>query len=195
MLLQRSVCDSAPVSVARTAAVRVSELSGDCYVSGKRVTGDGAGPLQPRSAPGAERGKEGGMKWERFQLSCAHFVAEKPARKMSCSLPRWLQTFPRCLVKKNSNSARRKHLKQKRLFLSKRYPAELTYASSLPLCNLPTIHNTIKCTEEQCVYTFPLGVQQSSYHLDTARGNFLCGSADAVFRRRSGPVIESLRSC
>lgn len=80
-------------------------------------------------------------------------------------------------------------------FLSKRYPAELTYASSLPLCNLPTIHNTIKCTEEQCVYTFPLGVQQSSYHLDTARGNFLCGSADAVFRRRSGPVIESLRSC
>lgn len=64
MLLQRSHCDSAPVSVARTAAVRVSDLSGDCYVSGKRVTGDRAGPLQPASRPGAERGKEGGMKWE-----------------------------------------------------------------------------------------------------------------------------------
>lgn len=117
MLLQHSHCDSAPMSVARTAVVRVLELSGDCYVSGKRVTGDGAGPLQPASAPRAVRGKEGGMKWEWFQLSCAHFIAGKPARKMSCSLPRWLQTFLRCLVKKNSNSAQlRKHLKQKLLF-------------------------------------------------------------------------------
>lgn len=62
MFLQHFRCDSAARSLAKAVAVQISKLSEGYYARGGRVTGVGAGPLQPALQPGGGRGEEGGMK-------------------------------------------------------------------------------------------------------------------------------------
>lgn len=57
ILLQNFHCDSASQLVAKAVVVQMFKLSRYYYVRGKRVTREGAGPLQAASRPGSERGK------------------------------------------------------------------------------------------------------------------------------------------
>lgn len=61
----------------------------------------------------------------------------------------------------------------------------------------PANNSQRRSVGELCVRacTRALSPESSGYHLDAARGNFLCGSADGLHTAAAAAVIESLRSC
>lgn len=153
------------------------------------MTGAGAGPLYPDLQPGRERGEGGGkrkkkrmmgQKLKESDLNSPVFTSlQWKLPKMSCSLPRWLQIFLQLPDEKLKNtpppsetSPRRNCTQRNRI----RFQLAIMQSAN------NSQHNQMH-TGTMCVH-FPSRVQQSSYHLYTARGNFLCGSADEVSEQK-----------